>query len=119
MWLHWSIHHTRVPSSAGLFVLAVWFLTTLIRSSVLVASHWLTTLTSLDSSLLIHKHWHAFNKKLEVVLEFFLVGKISPLCTLRISLTELLEATLVLSSLVLKLAVFFDLIVVDSQSPWA
>ena len=32
-------------------------------------------------------------------------------------MTELLEATLVLGSLILKLAVFLDLIVVDGQSP--
>ena len=72
-WLsHWIEWTSATLSSASSFVLAVWLFATLIRSRL--ATHRLTTLTSLKSSLLLHKHWHALNEKLKVVLELFLVG---------------------------------------------
>lgn len=40
-------------------------------------SHWTS-----GSVLLLHQHWHAFDEELEVVLEFFLVGKVCPFSTL-------------------------------------
>ena len=115
-WLsHWIHHISASLSSASSFVLTVWLFATLIGSSLL-STHRLSTLTTLNSSLLLHEHWHALDKKLKVVLELFLVGQVSPLSALGVSLAELLEATLVFSSLVLKLTIFFDLIVIDSQS---
>ena len=110
--LHLVAHHaSSALASATRSVRLGWLLT---LGSSFVVTHLLATLRS-DLSLLLHQHWHTFDQQLQIVLELFLVGQISPLCTLRVGLAELLEASLVLSGFVLELAVLFDLVVVDGQ----
>lgn len=79
---------------------------------LLEAAHLIVVLGS-NWSLLLHQEWHTLNKELQIVLEFFLVGKVSPLGTLCIRLTELLETTFVLSGFVLQLTNLLDLVMVD------
>ena len=65
--------------------------------------------------LLLHEVRHGLQEHLEVELKLFLVGKICPLCTLGVCLTELLEVVLITSGLVLDLTNLLDLVVVDSE----
>lgn len=109
--LHLVAHHATSALASASSVRLGWLLT---LGSSFVVTHLLATLRS-DLSLLLHQHWHAFDQQLQIVLELFLVGQISPLCTLRVGLAELLEASLVLSGFVLELTVLFDLVVVDGQ----
>ena len=87
--------------------LALWLLS-------LVAS-WATWMSSHGALLLLHEVGHGLKQHLEVELEFFLVGQISPFGTLRVLLAELLEVVFVTGSLVLKLTHLLDLVVVDGQ----
>ena len=76
---------------------------------------WATWMSSHGALLLLHEVGHGLKQHLEVELEFFLVGQISPFGALRVLLAELLEVMLVTSSLILKLTHLLDLVVVDGQ----
>jgi len=65
--------------------------------------------------LILQKLWHMIDQHLQVVLHFLLVVEFSPLVLGSMLLSELLETKLVTGSLVVKLADFFDLIVVDCE----
>jgi len=111
----WLSHHVTVllmlvlsiPLPSGSITLTTW----LILSTSVMDALWSSSWSS--SSLLLHQEWHTLDEKLQVILEFFLVSKVSPLGTLCVCLTELLETTLVFSGFVLQLANLFDLVVVD------
>lgn len=76
---------------------------------------WATWMSSHGALLLLHEVGHGLKQHLEVELELFLVGQISPFGALRVLLAELLEVMLVTSSLILKLTHLLDLVVVDGQ----
>lgn len=97
---HWSVIAHLVATVA---------LETLVRLLVHVA-------LSERIVLVLHQHGHLLQQHLQVVLNLFLVGEVSPLGVLRVHLTELLESKLVLLGFVLQLADLFDLVVVNRQS---
>ena len=76
---------------------------------------WATWMSSHGALLLLHEVGHGLKQHLEVELELFLVGQISPFGALRVLLAELLEVMLVTGSLILKLTHLLDLVVVDGQ----
>lgn len=65
--------------------------------------------------LALQKIWHRFDQHLQVELHILLAGEFSPLALGDVLLSKLLEIMLVTGSLVVKLADFFDLIVVDCE----
>jgi len=85
MLLHtWLSHHVSsllilvlIPLSS----LSCSMLTWLFESTHVWVALWSSSSWS-SSSLLLHQEWHTLDEKLQVILEFFLVGKVSPLCTL-------------------------------------
>merc|ERR1719432_443796 len=108
-----STHHAILSLVLVLSVLVSWSLVASISARTTWSfswSHALRTLRSThawSSSLLLHQEWHALDEKLEVVLKFFLVSKVGPISSLRVSLTELLETTFVLGGFVLQLTNLF------------
>ena len=76
---------------------------------------WATWMSSHGALLLLHEVGHGLEQHLEVELELFLVGQISPLGALGVLLAELLEVMLVAGSFVLKLTHLLDLVVIDGQ----
>ena len=82
--VHLLSHH-----AASLLMLVLSVLLVVLASSLGSVTLWLILEVSVLAlatwshwSLLLHKERHALDEKLEVVLELFLVSKISPLCTL-------------------------------------
>ena len=65
--------------------------------------------------LLLHEVGHRLKEHLEVELELFLVGKVSPFGTLRVLLTEELEIMLVFSSFVIQITNLFNLVMIDGH----
>jgi len=64
---------TLVVLTSSLGSVTLWLILEVSVLTLATRSYW---------SLLLHKERHALDEKLEVVLELFLVSKISPLCTL-------------------------------------
>ena len=62
--------------------------------------------------LILQKLWHRFDQHLQVELHILLAGEFSPLALGDVLLSKLLEINFVTGSLVVKLADFFDLIVI-------
>jgi len=86
--LHLSSAHHGVSVLVLVLVLSIAFrvaslVTSVTSLLVLLEVSVLAGATGLShGSLLLHQERHALNEKLEIVLELFLVSKISPLCTL-------------------------------------
>ena len=122
---HWASVHRGV-ALAGYWALVG--VTTVVRTHSLSALG-LATLVATGTTLMtaggarttnrallaLQKIWHRFDQHLQVELHVLLAGEFSPLALGDVLLSKLLEINFVTGSLVVKLADFFDLRVVDCE----